>query len=137
MHRLTPLLAVAAAAALLLSACAGGAGDGRAGDGRAGDGGDAAEPLTVPEALAQGSGEVTVTGSLVVADGEVRLCEVLLESFTPQCGGASLVVEDLDVEALPLAAEGDVAWSEGGALLQGELDDGVLRRTEVVDGAVT
>ena len=52
-----------------------------------------------------------VNGALVAANGEVKLCEALAESFPPQCGGSYLVVSGLDVDGLEgLQTEGDVSW---------------------------
>jgi hypothetical protein len=128
MMRMTCLAALALA--LLLTACADG-------DDGAGGGDEPAGPLGVAEALEQGDGEVVVTGSLVVTGDEARLCEVLLESFPPQCGGPNVVVEGLDLDALPLQQEGDVAWSDGGVALRGVLDGDVLRDAEEVEGGIT
>ena len=77
---------------------------------------DPTDGITVEEALGHGPTDdlVTVTGSLFVdADGTVRLCDAMAESFPPQCGGARIVVEGLDLEAVDdLQAEGDVSWAE-------------------------
>ena len=55
-----------------------------------------------------------VNGALYVADGEVRLCESLAESFPPQCGGGYLVVIEMDLDGLEsLQTEGDISWIEG------------------------
>ena len=42
------------------------------------------------------TGEMTVAGSLLVDGEQARLCAALAESFPPQCGEPSLVVENLD-----------------------------------------
>ena len=67
------------------------------------EGGPGAEPgLSVGEALTHGPTDdlVTVTGALFVdADGTVRLCDAILESFPPQCGGERIEVE--------------LSWAEG------------------------
>lgn len=122
---------LALALALTLSACGGG-------DDGDGGGGSAApapgEALSVEEALASTlAGPLLVQGYILARDGEpVRLCDVLAESYPPQCGGASLVVEGLDldtVEGLTRTAEPDLAqaaWSEGPVSVLGEVADGVL-----------
>ena len=80
-----------------------------------------------------------VNGMLVAADKEVQLCEVLLESFPPQCGGLRLVVENLDLgtiaglqtatrESLP------VTWSDQPIQLLGTVSDGVLTVSGTVRG---
>jgi hypothetical protein len=58
---------------------------------------------------------VTVSGALFVdPDGTVRLCDLIAESFPPQCGGARIVVEGLDLDLIgDLQTEGDVSWAEG------------------------
>ena len=84
-------------------------------DGEPGDAG-----ITVAEALGHGPTDdiVAVTGALFIdADGTVRLCDALLESFPPQCGGATLVVDGLDLAALDLEEANGVRWAEGVTLL--------------------
>jgi hypothetical protein len=90
-------------------------------------------PLTVDEALAASDGAVRVTGYLVAEDGApVRLCSALAESYPPQCGVASLVVEGLDlssVEGLTTPVEPGYAhtsWTDTQVELDGVLADGVL-----------
>ena len=82
-------------------------------DGGPGDG----TGLSVAEALTHGPTDdlVTVTGALFVdADGTVRLCDAIAESFPPQCGGARIVVEGLDLDTVEnLQTEGEVSWAEG------------------------
>ena len=58
---------------------------------------------------------VTVSGALFVdADGTVRLCDAIAESFPPQCGGERIVVQGLDLDAVAgLQTEGGVSWAEG------------------------
>jgi hypothetical protein len=89
------------------------------------------EPVSVAIAVDDElTGSVTLTGFLL-DDGQVRLCDAIMESYPPQCGGASVVVEGVDVTALdPATVEGDVAWVEQ-ASVSGQLEDGVLRDAEV------
>lgn len=86
--------------------------------------------LTVNEALAGTvEGPVTVRGFLIDADGETRLCEAVLESYPPQCGQPSLVVEGVDVATVDGAQQHEhVTWAET-VSLTGELHSGVLRVT--------
>lgn len=76
--------------------------------------------LSVPEALAHGLTDdlVTVTGALFVdADGTVRLCDAIAESFPPQCGGDRIVVTGLDLASVPdLQEENGVRWAESATL---------------------
>lgn len=76
----------------------------------------------------------TVRGYVVAPEGApVRLCEALAESFPPQCGGSSVVVEGLDLASVPGLTSIDdpalaqVSWSEGEVELTGVVTDGVLR----------
>ncbi len=84
-----------------------------------------------------GSGDETaVEGFLVHRDGTTRLCQYLLESYPPQCGGSSVQVDNLaldDVAGLQ-SAEG-VRWSDDVVRLSGRLSDGVLTVTAVGGGA--
>jgi hypothetical protein len=94
-------------------------------------GGPGGEPVGVGVAVDDGlTGSVTLTGFLL-DDGQVRLCDAIMESYPPQCGGASVSVEGVDVAALEGATvEGEVAWLEQ-ATVTGQLEDGVLRDAEV------
>lgn len=88
--------------AVLAVGCASGDGSG---DGAPG------EPVTVEDALASGDGEATVRGFLIDEQGQVRLCDAVLESYPPQCGGASLHVTGVDVASLDGATtEGETSW---------------------------
>jgi hypothetical protein len=73
--------------------------------------------ISVPEAIASAGdvGEVLVNGNLFIdAEGTVRLCDAIAESFPPQCGGARLEVRGLDLEAVPELQEANgVRWAEG------------------------
>jgi hypothetical protein len=52
----------------------------------------------------------------------------MLESFPPQCGGASVLVEGLDPESLgELSRQEQVFWTSREIELEGVLDSGVLR----------
>ena len=77
--------------------------------------------LTVAEALTHGPTDdlVTVTGALFIdADGTVRLCDAIAESFPPQCGGDRIVVEGLDLDDIDdIQEENGVRWSESITLL--------------------
>ncbi len=126
---------LALALALALAACGGGD-DGGDGNGSAAPA--PGEALSVEEALASTlAGPLLVSGFIVARAGEpVQLCDLLAESYPPQCGGASLVVEGLDldtVEGLTRTAEPDLAqaaWSEGPVSVLGEVVDGVLTVSE-------
>jgi len=85
------------------------------------DGGPGDGPgLSVADALTHGPTDdlVTVTGALFVdADGTVRLCDAIAESFPPQCGGDRIVVTGLDLADVPdLQEENGVSWAESATL---------------------
>jgi hypothetical protein len=90
--------------------------------------------LTIEEALASPPDSlVTVTGFVIASEGQpVRLCSALLESYPPQCGEPSLVVEGLDLESVPGITRPDdpqyahTAWTDAQVPLTGEIADGVL-----------
>ena len=84
--------------------------------------------ISIAEALASTLDEpLLVNGFLVVQGERAELCEALAESFPPQCGGDSLSVEGLDLDAFEgLSTEQDTTWSEGPIQLLGEVEDGVL-----------
>ncbi len=85
------------------------------------------DTLSVEEALAVDDGTtVVVTGALFVEDDTVRLCSAVAESFPPQCGGASLEIEGLDLSDLELEEEQDIRWSEGSVEIEGVMSGGVL-----------
>jgi hypothetical protein len=91
---------------------------------------DAGGAMYVDEAVAnQASGEVRLRGYLIGREGgRTRLCEEMLESFPPQCGGASVLVEGLDPESIgELSREEQAFWTNGEIELNGVLDGGVLR----------
>ncbi len=70
--------------------------------------------LDIPAAIAyDGEEVVAVRGYFVSLDGEARLCELLAESFPPQCGGASVVITNPG--SLPYGdfrQQGGTRWSE-------------------------
>jgi len=84
--------------------------------------------LTVDEALASTlDGPLMVAGFLVATGDEARLCSALAESFPPQCGGSSLLVEGLDLATVEgLQTEGDVSWTDERFSVLGDVENGVL-----------
>ena len=88
--------------------------------------------ISIDEARASGSDEMLlVAGNLLAQGGDVRLCSALAESFPPQCGGTSLVVEGLKLEEVDgLITEGDVAWTDRPIELLGVVADGTLTVSE-------
>lgn len=112
---------------LALAACGGGGdGDTRA-DSTAAPSAGAPIPgggLSVQEALdSELDGPLMVRGYLIERDGELRLCEAILESSPPQCGEPSLRVEG----SAPPPSEERVS-------LLGEVDDGTITISETSTG---
>jgi hypothetical protein len=70
--------------------------------------------------------EVRVRGPAFRVAGTTRICSAILESFPPQCGEPSLVVDGWDIDTDGRAqTAGDVTWAED-VELTGTIDDGVL-----------
>ncbi len=108
------------------------------------DGGDGAVPslggvlvdggLTVSEALSTDATGILAVRGFIVDDGvETRLCELLAESFPPQCGGASVTLAGYQsVDVGPLTRAQGVTWTDQPVVIFGELANGIL----VVDPSV-
>jgi hypothetical protein len=100
--------------------------------------------LTVDEALTSDlTGILAVSGNLFDDGNGLRLCSVLAESFPPQCGGASLPVDGVDVdriseltddELVGVEQSGGVTWTDGQVTLFGEVVDGTLVVDQFVAG---
>jgi hypothetical protein len=68
-----------------------------------------------------------VSGNLLVQGGEERLCSALAESFPPQCGEPSLLVDGLDLDTVAdLTTQGDVSWTDRPIVLEGVVDGDTL-----------
>jgi hypothetical protein len=68
--------------------------------------------VPVTDALARDvTGEVTLTGYLVIDNGSPRLCELLLELTPPACGGVSISVAGPVDSASLLDSGAGVRWS--------------------------
>jgi hypothetical protein len=125
--------------ALVAAACgdtAPGAGDGPSGtaaDGGATSGAAVDGVLTVADAVAgDATGTIAVEGYLFGDETGWRLCEVLAESFPPQCGGAALLLGDFDRSLVAddgttaLQENQGITWSESYVALRGEIVEGTL-----------
>ena len=130
--------------ALLAAACGGTTADpppaGGAGLGAPAPG----QQLTVPQAVSSdvggpaagaadpghdavdASGPLLVQGALLVEGEHVRLCEFLMESLPPQCGGEALAVQGLDLSTFDLQRQGEHAWLDVTVSLLGTVADGGL-----------
>jgi hypothetical protein len=92
------------------------------------------EPITVDQLVARSADSpIAVTGLVIVeGDGPARLCELILESYPPQCGGATIELVGLDVGSIDGAtSEAGVTWKEGAVFTVQRTDDG---RFDVIDG---
>lgn len=85
--------------------------------------GTAPRAYTLDEARAAAvDGPILVTGLLIDAGDGWRLCAAIAESYPPQCGGASVTVDNIDPADHDLQEANGVRWSER-ATLFGELRD--------------
>ena len=83
--------------------------------------------VSVADATAQPIDGAFELRGFFFADGSgARMCETLLESFPPQCGGASIPVGDFEVD-LPLSSEAGVSWTDQVVYLEGEIIGGVFQ----------
>ncbi len=84
--------------------------------------------LSVREALDSRLNQpLLVNGFVVARDGFTRLCSTLAESYPPQCGGDSLVLEGLDLASLDeLDTAQGVTWSNETRQVLGRVSNGVL-----------
>lgn len=68
--------------------------------------------------------ELEFTGYLFRAQGETRICDAILESYPPQCGGQTYKVTGLDVSGVDGLQEAQgVTWTEEPVTLRGVLTD--------------
>ncbi len=88
--------------------------------------GSALAPIEISEVLARSAGEVSVIGYVVIDDAGARLCEVLAESFPPQCGGAAIVIANPDALTVALQQEQSVRWTDERVRLDGTYDGSQL-----------
>ena len=122
------------------AACGGGdPADDQSGDTSLGDPASAVGPgISVADALGRSIDEPLLVNGMLIATTElVQLCEVLMESFPPQCGGLRLVVQNLDlgtIAGLQTATRESqpVTWSNQPIQLLGRVSDGVLTVSDTV-----
>lgn len=84
--------------------------------------------ISVAEAIAGDfEGPVLVNGYLFVdTEGEATLADLILESYPPQPGGATLVVEDLDLSSVELRSDQGLSWTDETIQVLGAVADGKL-----------
>ena len=84
-------------------------------------------------------GSAVLTQGLLIVAQDTQLCEFLLESFPPQCGGGSVVISGLetdDVVALQAPTDaGGIAWTTYPLAVSGTVDAGIVTDAEVA-GAI-
>lgn len=91
------------------------------------EGPPADQPMSVAEILKQApEGPVTVEGFLFFTSEGPLLADLLLESYPPQPGGATLPVVGVEQEAYPTQEAGAIAWTERVVEVVGSLDNQVL-----------
>lgn len=84
--------------------------------------------VPVGEAVAAGiQGPFLMSGYYVADADGAQLCELLAESFPPQCGGTSIRLDPADVPAgATTTSEGEVTWSEEPISVEGQIDGDVF-----------
>ena len=90
--------------------------------------------ITVADLLARSAvGPIAVKGFLFIDSDGARLCEVLAESFPPQCGGVFVPIEGFDeVLGAPLANSQGISWTDQPLSFIGDMVNG----TFVVDATI-
>lgn len=87
----------------------------------------ATAPIEVGDLLdGDGARDATVRGFVVWDENQARLCEVLMESFPPQCGGQAVVISNPDQLDVELEIEGTVRWTQGFVEIAGSFDGEVF-----------
>ncbi len=84
--------------------------------------------MSVSEVLSGGvTGAAAVKGFLVVDAGGARLCEVLAESYPPQCGGEALPITNYEeFLGVPVQEAQGVMWTDDVVSFLGLIVDGTL-----------
>jgi hypothetical protein len=99
--------------------------------GLGGEDGVASDPdgsVPVADAAAnQIDGPFLLSGIYFSDSTGTRLCELIAESFPPQCGGATVSIDNsVGADLGPIMTEGDVSWSDGPVTVEGRFVDGVF-----------
>ncbi len=83
----------------------------------------ATAPLEIGELLGgEAPVETMVVGYVVWNDDDARLCEVLMESFPPQCGGASVAIANPETLGVEFEQEQSVRWTDDRMQVVGTFD---------------
>jgi len=92
--------------------------------------------LTVGDALAVSqAGPIATKGFLFIDGDGARLCEVLAESFPPQCGGVFVPIEGFEeILDAPLSNAQGISWTDQYVSFLGEFVDGTFIVNATVSG---
>ena len=91
--------------------------------------------LTVSEALATSAQDVIAVRGIYFADAtQSLLCELLAESFPPQCAGPRIPVDTAGIDLGPRQTAGGVTWSNDTVVIFGEIVGGTLVGAPMVNG---
>lgn len=84
--------------------------------------------ISIDQAMASDlEGALLVNGNLLAQGDMIRICSALAESFPPQCSGASLRVQGLNLNEVDgLVTEGEVAWTDRPIQLLGDVEGDTL-----------
>ncbi len=92
---------------------------------------DDEDAISVSELLATTpGGQVVVTGLLFDDGSGLRLCDVLAESFPPQCPGETVFISNPELIDADFTVEAGVRWTDRPVVLFGELVDGEFTLSE-------
>lgn len=80
--------------------------------------------MEVSELLKLQAGSPAIVAGYVIWDttADARLCEVIMESFPPQCGGPYVVITNPETLDLTLQQEQSIRWSDDRPSLSGVFD---------------
>lgn len=97
-------------------------------DGEDGVGSNPDGSVSVADAAANDiQGPFLLSGVYFSDSSGTRLCESILESFPPQCGGATVTIDNsAGVDLGQFTTEGDVTWSDAPIIAEGEFVDGIF-----------
>ena len=92
--------------------------------------------ISIADALASDSDQpLLVNGAIVATAQDTRLCDVLMESYPPQCGGPYLIVEGLDLSTIDNLQEASgVSWTDSPFQLLGTVENGVITVNSLTSG---
>ena len=127
----TLLVTLLAATALLLAAC-----DSSEDEPTSPPSNATGPGISIADALTSDSDQpLLVNGAIVATAQDTRLCDVLMESYPPQCGGPYLIVEGLDLATVDNLQEASgVSWTDFPFQLLGTVENGVITVNSLTSG---